>query len=108
METGESKPQETAQLDVAKEKSQTSGQKLPLSDVGSLQSFVYGALIVIGIAFITLILQYFTATQASFDALKEQIIEQNNQIIQQGDKIDGLSQEICSFEQQRGFPCTTE
>ncbi|MDE1970780.1 MAG: hypothetical protein KGI50_04385 [Patescibacteria group bacterium] len=89
----ESKAQEKAQLDVTPEWGQAEGQKLPLSDFSTFQNFVYATLFVIGIALITLIIQYFTATQATFEDLKDKVVQQSA-------KIDALTDEI---HRQKGF-----
>lgn len=57
------------------------------SKIEFLQYAMYGFCVVIGLGFITLLIQYFSATQATFENLKDQVVAQNA-------KIDDLSAQI--------------
>lgn len=56
---------------------QKGGKKLPLSDISSLQSLMIATMIAVGLAMITLIIQYFTATQTTYQNLVNQVTAQN-------------------------------
>lgn len=47
------------------------------SDFKLLLGLLIGALVVLGLGFVTLLLQYFTATQVSYEDLKNQVTAQN-------------------------------
>ena len=59
---------------------QTQGEAPSIGEWKFLKAVVYGVTAVIGLAMIGLVLQYMTATQAAFQSLNNQVVEQNAKI----------------------------
>lgn len=57
------------------------------NQVDDLKAWMIGILVVLAILVVTLVLQYFAATQATFEDLKDQVVTQNA-------KIDLLTQQL--------------
>lgn len=57
------------------------------ADLKELKGWMIGVMVVVGVVFITLVIQYFSASQTTYQALKDQVSEQNA-------KIDALTDEI--------------
>lgn len=56
------------------------GEPVNRSEFKVLQGFVIGILVVVSITIITLVIQYFTATQQSYQNLVNQVTAQNTKI----------------------------
>lgn len=61
------------------------------AQLNELKGWMIGVMVVLAILVVTLVLQYFTATQATFQDLKDQVIIQNA-------KIDILAKEISNLQ----------
>jgi len=56
------------------------GKSPSMQEFEGLRNIIYAILIVLFLGFVGLLVQYFTATQATFQDLKDQIITQNDEI----------------------------
>ena len=69
------------------------GRSPSRSEFDALKNIIYGAVLVLIVGFIALLVQYFTATQATYQNLVNQVTAQNA-------KIDALTQQINQLPKQ--------
>ena len=80
-----------------------------------MNTILMGVIIVLFVGFLALlaaisspIIDAIEFRGSTYQDLSNQVSSQNTQIQVLQNKVDGLSQEICSFEKYRGFPCVSQ
>lgn len=85
-------------LSEGSELNEPASPKATQKDLNEVKGWMIGVVVVVVALAVTLILQYFAATQATFQDLKDKVVEQNSKIEALTDEL-GRSQLICTYHQ---------